>query len=297
LLDFLLTGFARSGTTALADLLSNFPSVYCGQERFDICSIINNFDNLSLGSFTDSSLAGNTHDVNRLKLKLGENAPIKLLGDKQPLLVSLPDILNQDDVPVFFIYRCATGVVRSWDERSNDPCDEHWPRSKSGIHFFTELLIFLTLAKFENLSYISYDNLCISRHHSEWGFVKKFPFNAAYDPSIFNSNYKSMRVVNAFEQERYKQLYNYLGLAEFESTFISAKAEHRSTLFRELRNYLRRNFKRITDLHTKKMTSDEWMEIDRYESYLMNGSVKYAAAKKENPALGLFEFLEKAIYL
>ena len=139
--SLIVTGVARSGTTALGELFNAHPDICLGIERFKFQYLLaGNYtrDLFEKGRFFDFR----EEDTNLDPAKRPVWKPVydeiarkwdtaRIIGDKVPdLLPHLPDFMAQN--PDFYyvcILRNLKDVALSWQKRADKPRDS-WPRAK-----------------------------------------------------------------------------------------------------------------------------------------------------------------------
>lgn len=136
-----IAGCARSGTSALAQLIGSHKEIVMGMERFGHLSLKNNFK-LTKELFEAERFL-NIHDDDTfytdfkkfhawdkdINIKV-KNYDLKYIGDKRPELYTVYDELFQNfpEAKIIFIYRNVYEVAASWNKRAESK--ENWPASK-----------------------------------------------------------------------------------------------------------------------------------------------------------------------
>jgi hypothetical protein len=292
-LDFLITGIARSGTTVLADSLTIIPTVYCGQERFSFSSYVSpEFAKFGQKTWCDRNICGNFEDIGRFQEKVKAGVQIEALGDKQPELICFSDIQTKSDIPVIFLYRDLKSVCRSWDERAANIKDYAWPREKTGIHVFTELLIFLGTWEHQKVNFLSYNNLgAVSAEH-EWLFLLELLNVDSFWMSNIKKGFLNRRDVWEFEQDRYLEISHAMDLPSFECEYANLKAINRRELVSDFADHIALSFEEIYEIYASRMTSSETQYLSIYESLLIEGSAGYITRKMSDPENNFKAFLK-----
>lgn len=140
-LDFVVTGVARSGTTAVADYLSAIPGVYCSPELLDVAA--NHAALHPPHCYAQAELrAARSPTLSQLpKFRRATQAvaaadpPVALFGNKQPYyLCRLPDILRGIGRPRAIVCtRDILPVARSHMLRALNP-DDNFGAGRTGIY-------------------------------------------------------------------------------------------------------------------------------------------------------------------
>lgn len=134
-----VVGLARSGTTALAEVLSAHPAIVLGVERYKQLWRGERIDELHAGLFERERLFdlgdGLTNvtperhprwraHYERMEAQLGQAAYV---GDKMSTVRIQRLWKNLPDARLVCIVRDPRSVAGSWETRAHDPRDRYWP--------------------------------------------------------------------------------------------------------------------------------------------------------------------------
>jgi len=176
-----ITGCARSGTSALAQLIGSHGSIVMGMERFGHLVSHTNFtltpEHFLPERFLDirpeDTFYSNFSDFHCwdefIYDKLNDNN-LSYIGDKRPNIhLSYDQLFSRfPDALLIYIYRDIYDVAASWNKRAREKCD--WSVSdnyKKAVHVWNQSLKYTkhALSKYpENIICVRYENAFIHMH-------------------------------------------------------------------------------------------------------------------------------------
>jgi hypothetical protein len=158
MLDFVIFGPGRSGTSALANALNTHPRIFCGIEHLPFK------DDHSQFKVPDAFFQDHLPDVwyrRDGKAMLRQKRDVTLYGNKWPTYYFRLDKLRRElpNLRFVYIYRSPLDFVSSWDRRADDPNDQ-WHIGLRGIFGALEQVFCLKrLATLPDVMMISYRGL------------------------------------------------------------------------------------------------------------------------------------------
>jgi hypothetical protein len=140
-LDFIVTGVARSGTTAVADYLSAVPGVFCGPELFEVAADHRALHPPHCFAEAEQRAAADPHLCRIPKFRRATAAiaaadpPVTLFGNKQPYyLCRLAAVLGQIGRPRAIVCtRDILPVAQSHVLRALNP-DDNFGAGRTGVY-------------------------------------------------------------------------------------------------------------------------------------------------------------------
>ena len=143
-MKFTAFGLARSGTTALAQLLNAHPEVFCAIEAILPDKKITNLD--FPGAFLSPEFVGDKRAAKHKELITDKH---KCFGNKFPRYYAYLDVIGSKDIPNFGIYREGFSFVHSWNQRVK--ARENWQQGRTGIiGVIEQIILLLSLVSLKN---------------------------------------------------------------------------------------------------------------------------------------------------
>ncbi|MEP0356627.1 hypothetical protein [Paraglaciecola sp.] len=203
-MKFTAFGLARSGTTALAQLLNSHPEVFCAIEAFLPDKSI---ADLPLPeSLLEPDVVGQKRAIKHAAIITSKH---KCFGNKFPRYYGYLDDVSSNCIPNIGIYREGFSFAHSWNERVR--AKENWPQGRTGIiGIIEQVILLISLAKLKNTdsTYIfSYERLLrIDKEH----FTEVFKL-LDVDPELARNRFES-------------QVFNRKKISEVKRTFTENEA-------------------------------------------------------------------------
>ena len=201
-------GAPRSGTTALASLISALDNTHIGQEIFPAAVKQPNPTPLTQASFDKHALQENlSHkygpSVATNQLTRFEKSGV--IGDKHPHYHRHLPILSEafPSCHFVFIYRDITDVARSFQRRFENPNDQWNLPDYLAVHYWCDAATnFLTFYErnIHQCSIVSFENLFASG--SEMGITSAQVLRNTLASSLNVGSYASEELTNIFENAR-----------------------------------------------------------------------------------------------
>jgi hypothetical protein len=195
MLDFVVIGPGRSGTTALARSFNLHANIFCGIEQLPLSADPTSFimPQAMLVSYEDTERWYSARQRELLVKKL-ESTRSMIYGDKNPFYqYKLGQIQKSSrEIKLVYIYRNPEQFVYSWDERSRSGKDG-WSRGMQGIFGAVEQIYCLKrilqvdrpviLTSFQSLFFE--DETLMNRLVDELGAAPDETFQRAFSKNLF----------------------------------------------------------------------------------------------------------------
>lgn len=238
MLDFVVMGVPRSGTTGLVRGLNLHPEIMCGDEHVSNLGLAGTYT--VSGLFEDPQIKRPHAEATRA-LYLRKKGTARLFGDKNPRYFFYLRQLGR--LKKICIYRRRMGFWPSWDARANDLDDEHWARGQVGFFGALELVSLLVeladLRSNGEVLLVDYDSLffddpdAIRQVYDYLGAAPNAEALAAFKDTLF----ASPRIERRQLTEEARQAYLHLRLGELEERVFTRPVVANSRVGGILREY------------------------------------------------------------